>query len=123
MFSTKDSLKRHSLPKDWKKESTKKRQFLYEKLSEEKSMLHKFSQKSPPKKYSKKHFHRKLPEEKALQTYFQKKTLKHIEREIAAKKYVKIKFCPNMSVEKCATKETLNRNLFQASSKRNRKVV
>lgn len=54
---------------------------------------------------------------------FQKKTLKHIEREIAAKKYVKIKFYPNMSVEKCATKQTLNRNLFQASSKRNRKIV
>ena len=69
MFSTKDSLKRHSLPKDWKKESTKKWQFLYEKLSEEKSMPHKFPQKSPPKKYSKKHFHRKLPEEKALQTF------------------------------------------------------
>ena len=30
---------------------------------------------------------------------FSKKTLKHIEREIAAKKYVKIKFYPNMSVE------------------------
>ena len=86
-------------------------------------MPHKIPQKSPPKKYSKKHFHRKLPEEKALQTYFQKKTLKHIEREIAAKKYVKIKFYPNMSVEKCATKQTLNRNLFQASSKRNRKIV
>ena len=54
---------------------------------------------------------------------FSKKTLKHIEREIAAKKYVKIKFYPNMSVEKCATKQTLNRNLFQASSKRNRKIV
>ena len=54
---------------------------------------------------------------------FSKKTLKHIEREIAAKKYVKTKFYPNMSVEKCATKQTLNRNLFQASSKRNRKVV
>ena len=54
---------------------------------------------------------------------FSKKTLKHIEREIAAKKYVKTKFYPNMSAEKCATKQTLNRNLFQASSKRNRKIV
>ena len=36
---------------------------------------------------------------------------------------MQIKFYPNMSVEKCATKQTWNRNLFQASSKRNRKIV
>ena len=107
MFSTKDSLKRHSLPKDWKKESTKKWQFLYEKLSEEKSMPHKFPQKSPPEKYSKKHFHRKLPEEKALQTYFQKNTKTYWKRNRGQKicedkilpKYVCRKMCYQTNFE------------------------
>ena len=44
-------------------------------------------------------------------------------KEKSLPKNMKIKFYPNMSVEKCATKQTLNRNLFQASSKRNRKTV
>ena len=95
------------------------RQFLYEKLSEEKSMPNKFQHKPLLIKYVTKHFYQKLSEEKSLQNNFQKNLRpkkrgnnlpKMIEREISTNKYLNAKFNPDMSEEKFVTKQSVTGN-------------
>ena len=124
-ISTKNILKT-CLPKCvWK-------QFLYQKLSEEKSM--------PPKKNWKKHFYGKLSGEKSLQNNFQKKPLpkniwrknllyqKIFKRNLYQKifedknlpKYAWRKILYQTRCEgKLSTKQALNRNPLQTNSERN----
>ena len=115
------------------------KQFLCQKLSEEKSMPNK-QQKLPPKKNWKKHFYGKLSEEKSLQNNFQNKSLprniwrqnllyqKIFKRNLYQKifedkflpKYVGRNFFWQTRCEgKLSTKQTLNRNPVQTNSERN----